>query len=61
MVNLSAVPRFVQRSWPAEPNATGARKERQSFRYEAFVPDPVGRLQFTRSDEMHKICGFTLE
>ena len=41
------VPRFVQRIWPAEPNAAGGRRERQSFRYEAFVPDPVGRLQFT--------------
>ena len=47
MVNLSPVPRFVQRSWPAEPHAPGGRKERQTFRYEAFVPNPVGRLQFT--------------
>jgi len=47
LVKLSAVPRFVQRTWPAEPNAPGSRRERQSFRYEAFVPDPVGRLQFT--------------
>src|SRR5438132_9694654 len=41
------VPRFVQLIWPAEPNAPGGRKERQSFRYEAFVPDPVGRKQLT--------------
>src|SRR5437016_6310920 len=41
------VPRFVQRIWLAEPNAAGGRRERQSFRYEALVPDPVGRLQFT--------------
>jgi Fic family protein len=47
LVKLPAVPRFVQRSWPADPNAPGGRKERQSFRYEAFVPDPVGRLQLT--------------
>src|SRR5437870_2346668 len=31
----------------ANPHAPGGRKERQSFRYEAFVPDPVGRLQLT--------------
>ena len=47
MVKLPAVPRFVQRIWPAEPNAPGGRRERQSFRYEAFVPDPVGRLELT--------------
>ena len=41
------MPRFVQLIWPAEPTAPGGRKERQSFRYEAFVPDPVGRLQLT--------------
>src|SRR5207253_9696338 len=41
------VPRFVQRIWLAEPNASGGPRERQSFRYEAVVPDPVGRLQFT--------------
>jgi len=47
VVKLHAVPRLVQRIWPAEPNAPGGRKERQSFRYEAFVPDPVGRMQLT--------------
>lgn len=41
------VPRLIQLAWPADPNAPGGRKERQSFRYQAFVPDPVARLQFT--------------
>ncbi len=41
------MPRFVQRIWPAEPNAPGGRRERQSFRYQAFVPDPIGQLQLT--------------
>lgn len=40
------MPRLVQLAWPADPSAPGGRKERQSFRYEAFVPDPVARLQF---------------
>jgi len=47
LVKLSVVPRFVQRIWPAEPNAPGGRRERQSFRYQAFVPDPIGQLQLT--------------
>jgi Fic family protein len=41
------MPRLVQRIWPADPHAPGGRKERQSIRYEAFVPDRVGQLQLS--------------
>jgi Fic family protein len=41
------MPRLVQRIWPADPTAPGARRERQSFRYQAFVPDRIARLQLT--------------
>jgi hypothetical protein len=37
--------RFVEYSWPAEPNAPGGRRERQSFSYQAFVPDPIARVE----------------
>src|SRR5258705_2434327 len=46
------MPQWVQRTWPADPRAQGARKERQSFRYMAFVPDPVGQLQLALSAEI---------
>src|SRR5260370_5565978 len=46
------MPQLVQRTWPADPHAPGARKERQSFRYMAFVPDPVGQLQLALSAQI---------
>lgn len=39
------MPRLVQCTWPAEPNAPGGRRERQAFRYQAFVPDDIARLE----------------
>ena len=39
------MPRYENRSWPAEPTAPGGRTERRSFRYQAFVPDPIADLQ----------------
>jgi len=39
--------RLVTRSWPADPAAPGGRAERRSFRYQAFVPDPVADLQLS--------------
>src|SRR2546426_1314137 len=39
------MPRYENRSWPAEPTAPGGRSERRSFRYQAFVPDPIADLQ----------------
>jgi len=41
------MPRFETRSWPADPTAMGGRAERRSFRYQAFVPDPVAALQLS--------------
>jgi Fic family protein len=36
--------RYVTRSWPANPAAPGGRAERRAFRYRAFVPDRIARL-----------------
>jgi len=41
------VARYETRSWPADPTAPGGRAERRSFRYQAFVPDPVAGLQLS--------------
>jgi len=45
LVKLVAVPRLVQRIWPANPTVPGGRNVRQSFHYEAFVPDRVAPLE----------------
>src|SRR3954471_9010553 len=37
--------RSETRSWPADPSAPGGHAERRAFRYQAFVPDPIGPLQ----------------
>ena len=39
--------RYETRSWPADPSAAGGRAERRAFRYQAFVPDPVARLDLS--------------
>jgi Fic family protein len=41
--------RYETRTWQADPTVPGARSERQSFRYRAFVPDPIADLQPTLS------------
>ncbi len=38
------MPRYETRSWPADPTALGGRSERRAFQYQAFVPDPVAKL-----------------
>ena len=38
------MPRSVERRWEADPSAMAGRSARSSFRYEAFVPDPIGDL-----------------
>lgn len=43
------MPRFETRTWPADPTAMRGRAERGSFRYRAFVPDPVAGLQLSLS------------
>jgi Fic family protein len=37
--------RYETRSWPADPSAPGGRAERRALRYQAFVPDPVAKLE----------------
>lgn len=38
------MPRLVERRWEGNPGAPGGRRARASFRYEAFVPDPIAVL-----------------
>jgi Fic family protein len=38
------VPQLVKRRWDGDPGALGGRRARQSFTYEAFVPDPIALL-----------------
>jgi Fic family protein len=37
--------RYETLSWPADPTVPGGRSERRSFRYQAFVPDPIADMQ----------------
>ncbi|CAN5817958.1 Fic family protein [soil metagenome] len=39
------MPRKVQRVWQGDPGAMGGRRARASFRYDAFVPDPIFDLE----------------
>src|SRR5450759_2963763 len=39
------MPGFVERVWEASPDAYGPRAARTSFRYSAFLPDPIYRLE----------------
>ena len=43
------MPRLESRNWPADPSVPGARRERQSFRYTAYVPDPIAQLDIRLS------------
>ena len=38
------MPRTVERIWEGDPGAVGGRRARATFRYRAFVPDPVAVL-----------------
>lgn len=38
------MPRLVERLWEGNPGAPGGRRARASFRYQAFVPDPIAML-----------------
>jgi len=39
------MPGTVERMWPGDPGAMGGRRARASFRYEAFLPDPIADIQ----------------
>jgi len=39
--------RYETLTWPADPTLPGGRSERRSFRYQAFVPDPIAALQLS--------------
>ncbi len=36
--------RYAERTWEGDPGAMGGRRARASFRYRAFVPDPIAGL-----------------
>lgn len=36
--------RYAERAWEGDPGAMGGRRARSSFRYQAFVPDPIAAL-----------------
>ncbi len=36
--------RYAERTWEGDPGAIGGRRARASFRYQAFVPDPIAAL-----------------
>ncbi len=38
------MPRSVERVWEGDPGTIGGRRARATFRYRAFVPDPVATL-----------------
>jgi Fic family protein len=37
--------RYETHHWPADPSAPGGRAERRAFRYRAFIPDPIARIE----------------
>jgi Fic family protein len=39
------MPRLIERIWEASPDAYGPRSSRTSFRYSAFLPDPIYQLE----------------
>lgn len=39
------MPHQIERIWQGDPGAMGGRRARASFRYHAFVPDPIADLQ----------------
>lgn len=43
--------RFVQLHWSASPGALGPRRARAAFAYQAFIPDPIARLELSLSVE----------
>ncbi len=38
------MPRTVERVWDGDPGAMGGRRSRATFRYSAFVPDPIADI-----------------
>jgi Fic family protein len=43
------MPRLESRNWPADPSVPGPRRERQSLRYTAYVPDRIAQLDLRLS------------
>src|SRR5207248_708249 len=51
------LPRYEERVWPADFGPGGGRKDRQSYRYKAFVPDAIARLQLMLPADVAAIVG----
>jgi hypothetical protein len=43
------MPRLESRNWPADPSVPGPRRERQSLRYIAYVPDRMAQVDIRLS------------
>ena len=43
------MPRLESRNWPADPSVPGPRRERQSLRYVAHVPDRIAQVDIRLS------------
>src|SRR6266436_4242683 len=43
------MPRLESRHWPADPSVPGPRRERQSLRYIAYVPDRIAQVDIRLS------------
>ena len=41
------MPHFRRQHWKGSPTAQGSRRARMSFDYEAFVPDPIARADWS--------------
>src|SRR2546428_13432754 len=48
-VRVGGTPRLGSRNWPADPSVPGPRRERQSLRYIAYVPDRIAQLDIRLS------------
>lgn len=51
------MPYYEERTWTPAPNAPGGRRNRQPFRYRAYVPDDIGAVDPTLSATASKLIG----
>jgi len=51
------MPGYEERAWISDPNAPGGRRDRQSFTYRAYVPDPIADVDPRLSATAFKLLG----
>ena len=49
--------KLVRQRWEADFGAFGGRRARQSFTYDAFVPDQIGELQLQLPNDVAQVAG----